>query len=63
MNSSTRIFIVGHPGAGKALLARTIAENLSGNYIDADLGLEYFFGLSVNEVLGEQGAKNFLCKY
>ncbi|MDR3502061.1 MAG: hypothetical protein P4L79_05710 [Legionella sp.] len=38
MNPSTRIFIIGHPGAGKALLAKTIAENLGWNYIDADSG-------------------------
>lgn len=60
MSSDTRIFIVGHPGAGKALLAKTIAENLGWNYIDADSGLEYFSGLPINEILGEQGTKNFL---
>ncbi|USQ13459.1 shikimate kinase [Legionella lytica] len=60
MNSSTRIFIVGHPGAGKALLAKTIAERLGWHYIDADTGLEYFSGLSMNEMLGELGTKNFL---
>lgn len=60
MNSSTRIFIIRHPGAGKALLAKTIAENLRWNYIDADSGLEYFFGLPISEVLREQGTKNFL---
>ncbi|WP_133135955.1 hypothetical protein [Legionella rowbothamii] len=36
MNSDTRRFIVGHPGAGKILLTKTISENLGWNYIDAD---------------------------
>ncbi len=60
MSISARIFIVGHPGAGKALLAKTIAERLGWNYVDADTGLEYLSGLPIDEILGDQATNHFL---
>jgi shikimate kinase len=59
MNYPERIFIVGHPGAGKALLAKTLAEKLGWNFIDADIGLEYRIGKPLIEILGKEGAQNF----
>lgn len=54
-----RIFIVGHPGAGKGLLAKTIAEKLGWQFIDADHGLEFQVGRTLSEMLGKQGEENF----
>lgn len=54
-----RIFIVGHPGAGKALLAKTLAEKLGWKFIDADSGLEFHVGRSLKEILGKQGEEAF----
>jgi shikimate kinase len=50
-----RIFIIGHPGAGKALLAKTLAEKLGWKFIDADLGLEFHVGRILKEIIGQKG--------
>lgn len=59
MSKYNRIFIVGHPGAGKGLLAKTLAEKLQWKFIDADLGLESKFGRPLINILGNQGIENF----
>ena len=55
MNQVSRIFIIGHPGAGKALLAKTVAQALGWRYVDADFGLESHIGRHLHEIFGEQG--------
>lgn len=57
-----RIFIIGHPGAGKALLAKTLAEKLGWKFIDADLGLEFRIGRTVKEILERGEDKFYLCQ-
>lgn len=59
MSKYKRIFIVGHPGAGKALLAKSLAERLGWQFIDADLGLELKIGRTLIETLGAEGQKTF----
>ena len=59
MSTYKRIFIIGHPGAGKALLAKTLAEQLGWQFIDADLGLEFSIGRGLTEILGAEGKKAF----
>ena len=59
MSQTTRIFIIGHPGAGKALLAKTVAEKLSWQFINADFGLEFRLGRTLTEITGEQGEEVF----
>jgi shikimate kinase len=59
MNQPQRIFIIGHPGAGKALLAKTVAQFLGWRFVDADLGLEFHIGRHLHEILGEQGQNAF----
>lgn len=59
MNHYSRLFIVGHPGAGKALLAKTVAKQLGWEFIDADLGLEFNLGRRLNELFGEDGRNDF----
>lgn len=56
-----RIFVIGHPGAGKALLAKTLAEKLGWQFIDADLGLEVRVGCYLSQIVGKpQGVESFL---
>lgn len=55
MNSQKRIFIVGHMGAGKALIGQALAERLGWQFIDTYLGLERYVGRSTNECIGKQG--------
>lgn len=59
MSQYKRIFIIGHPGAGKALVAKTVAEKLGWQFIDADLGLEFRMGRTLTEILGKQGENSF----
>lgn len=59
MNPRKRIFIIGHPGAGKALLAKTLAEKLAWQFIDADLGLEIRMGCTLTEIMDIQGENAF----
>ncbi|RUR28383.1 shikimate kinase [Legionella qingyii] len=64
MNQYKRIFIVGLPGAGKGLFAKQLAEKLGWQFIDADLGIEYHIGRSLNEIFGTEGQKDFYqCQY
>lgn len=60
MTQHKRIFIIGHPGAGKGLLARTVAENLGWSFVDADIGIEFLVGKTLQEIIGHEGAKSFL---
>ena len=50
-----RIFIVGHIGSGKTLIAKSLANKLGWQFIDADLGLEHRVGRSQSEIFGKQG--------
>lgn len=54
-----RIFIVGHMGAGKALLSEALAKKLGWRYIDANPSLERYIGRSLSEILGKQGEEAF----
>lgn len=59
MTKPKRIFIVGHMGAGKALLSEALAKKLGWQYIDANPSLERYIGRSLNEILGKEGEKAF----
>lgn len=59
MNEYKRIFIVGQPGAGKALLAKTVAEKLGWQFIDADLSLETRIGCTLHDMIGSTGEEAF----
>lgn len=59
MNECKRIFIVGHPGAGKTVLAKALAEKLNWQFVDADFGLEFRIGCTLTECIGVQGEKAF----
>lgn len=56
MNHSNRIFIVGHSGAGKGVLAEAIASKLNWQFINADVfGCAGHIGRRVSEVIGKKG--------
>lgn len=59
MSQPKRIFIIGHMGAGKALLSEALAKKLGWQYIDANPSLERYIGRSLNEILGKQGEEAF----
>lgn len=59
MKTCKRVFIIGHPGAGKGVLAKAIAEKLGWQYVNEDLGLEFHVGRMLPQIIGEQGIKSF----
>lgn len=59
MSQHKRIFIIGHPGAGKGLLAKILAEKLGWSFVDMDFGLEFLIGRSLEEILGKEGESAF----
>lgn len=59
MINKKRIFVVGHMGAGKALLSEALAKKLGWQYIDANPSLERYIGRNLNEILGKQGEEAF----
>ena len=59
MSKPKRIFVVGHMGAGKALLSEALAKKLGWQFIDANPSLERYIGRSLNEILGKQGEEAF----
>lgn len=59
MAKPKRIFIVGHMGAGKALLSEALAKKLGWQYIDANPSLERYIGRSLNEIIGKHGEEAF----
>lgn len=63
MNAYKRIFLIGHPGAGKALVAKSLAEKLGWKFIDADLGLESRIGATTHDILGQGEGDFHQCQY
>ena len=59
MAKPKRIFVIGHMGAGKALLSEALAKKLGWQYIDANPSLERYIGRSLNEIIGKQGEEEF----
>ena len=60
MSSIKRIFIIGHSGAGKGVLAQAVAKSLGWKFINADvLGCAAHVGRTPSEVLGTEGERAF----
>ncbi|RDI46998.1 shikimate kinase [Aquicella lusitana] len=59
MNQPKRIFIIGHIGAGKGVLAQALAKKLGWQFIDADFALAPTIGRNLDEIIGTQGKAVF----
>lgn len=59
MTKPKRIFVVGHMGAGKALLSEALAKTLGWQYVDANPSLERYIGRSLTDILGKPGEAAF----
>lgn len=60
MSNIKRIFIIGHSGAGKGVLAQAVAKKLGWKFINADvLGCAAHIGRTVSEVFGKEGEHHF----
>jgi len=60
MMQSNRIFIVGHSGAGKGVLARSIAKELAWTFINADVfGCAAHIGRTLVDVVGVESEQSF----
>lgn len=59
MNNIKRIFIIGHSGAGKGLLAEEVAKKLGWQFLDADFSLTATIGRQAAEVIGKEGVERF----
>lgn len=59
MGKYKRIFIVGHSGAGKGVLAQGVAKALGWKFLDADFALAPSIGRPASEILGPEGEKKF----
>lgn len=59
MNQPQRIFIIGQHGAGKGLLAKSVAQSLGWQCVDADFGLESHIGRPLSEIFGGFGCDAF----
>ena len=59
MNEPKRIFIVGHMGAGKFLLAEALEKKLGWQLVDANPSLERYIGRNLKEIIGKQGEEAF----
>jgi len=60
MKQNKPIFIIGHPGAGKALLAKTLANQIGWDLINADLGMEFKLGRQLRDIVGVEGEQALL---
>jgi shikimate kinase len=53
-----RIFVIGHSGAGKGVLAAELAKELNWKFINADImGSSGHIGRKLSEVIGKEGEK------
>jgi shikimate kinase len=60
MERAKRIFIVGHSGAGKGVLAKELAKKMGWKFVDADVfGSVGHIGRTPQQVLGENGLQCF----
>ncbi len=59
MLNQKRIFIVGHSGAGKGVLAQALAKKLNWKFIDSDFSLAPSIGRTLPEIIGSQGEALF----
>lgn len=60
MKPVKRIFVIGHSGAGKGVLAQALARKLGWKYLDADFALSTTLGRELPDLLGKPGEEALL---
>ncbi len=55
----TNIVLIGMPGAGKTTLGKTLAQSLGLDFVDTDTLIEEKAGISLQEILENQGLEGF----
>ncbi len=63
MTATPHIFLIGHPGAGKMVLAKALSQKLGWDLVDLDFGLEHRFATSLQNSLGKDGSEQFYKHY
>ena len=53
------IVLIGMPGSGKTTIAKILAEKTGKKFVDSDLEIENFCGLSIPEIFETKGEKEF----
>ena len=59
MEKLKRIYILGHPAAGKAVFSKSLADKFGYQFVDADLGIEHTIGLPIQKILGQSGLEHY----
>ena len=55
----THIFLYGPPGTGKSTIGKTLARNLKLPFIDLDRVIETDAGMSIPQIMEQQGESTF----
>jgi shikimate kinase / 3-dehydroquinate synthase len=58
-NFMSHIFLYGPPGTGKSTIGRTLARNLNLPFVDLDRVIETKAGLSIEQIMEQQGEATF----
>ena len=58
-SESANIVLIGMPGSGKSTLARSLGQNLSRKYIDADNEIELKYGMTPSRIITSRGEAFF----
>ena len=53
------IYMMGFMGTGKTTIGKALAEKLNRNFIDMDMEIELYEGMSINEIFEEKGEDYF----
>ncbi len=59
MKELKQAFIIVHPAVGKAIFAKSLADRLGYQFVNADIELEHRMGLNIREILGQAGLEHF----
>ncbi len=59
MTQYKRVFLIGHPGAGKGLVGKALADKLGWRFVDADFGLEMKIGRNRADMMGNHSHSSF----
>ncbi|MGF1583097.1 MAG: shikimate kinase, partial [Gemmataceae bacterium] len=53
------VFLIGYRGTGKSTVGRLLAEDLGWEFVDADVLLEGYYGVTIREIFATEGEPGF----